>query len=164
VLLLNVVAPDRGRAKSLLLQLPLLVNRYLMSVPTLESIRYVPKDDVIRIPDHLPIRHRSLAEWTQFIANSPLLTTILDLPKPKSHTDLTQIRFEDTAKESEDESDDEQNQEEVNLEMLETVPKSIIESANQYEASMEEIHRQQIIEDVSQFVCFLCTFVLIVGS
>ena len=53
---------------------------------------------------------------------------------------------------SEDDSEDKQMQEEVGLEMLESVPGSIVDSVIEYEASTYEIHRQQITNDVSEYV------------
>lgn len=161
--LLNTVALDRGRTKSLLLKVPLLVCRHLMSVPTFESGSYVAHDNVVRVPEHFPVNHRSLGDWSRFIANNPVLTTILDLPKPNSVTDATQTTSEERAEVSDDDSEDEQMEEEVRLEMLESVPGSIVDSAIQYEASTNEIHRQQIIDDVSEYVCLLDVFFLIVG-
>ena len=61
-------------------------------------------------------------------------------------------------------SDDEQRQEEVDLEMLDSVPANIIDSANHYQTAMEEIHRKNIIDDVSRYVYLLYDSFLIVGS
>lgn len=79
--LLNTVAPDRGRAKYLLVKVPLLVCRHLMSVHTFELCSYVAQDDVVRVQEHFQINHRSRGDWSRFIANTPVLATILDLPK-----------------------------------------------------------------------------------
>ena len=135
-----------------------------MSIPTFESTSYIPENEVIHIPEQFPINHRSLAEWTQFIANTPLLAAILDLPKPKSVANLTQTDSDDITDVSEDDSDDEQRQEEVDLEMLDSVPANIIDSANHYQTAMEEIHHKNIIDDVSRYVYLLYDSFLIVGS
>ena len=135
-----------------------------MFISTFESCFYVVQDDVVRVPEHFSISHRSLGDWSRFIANTPVLATILDLPKPNSVADVTQITSDKTAEVSEDDSEDEQMQEEIDREMLESVPGSIVDSAIQYEASTNEIHRQQIIDDVSGYVRLLYIFFLIVGS
>ena len=159
--LLNSVAPDRGRAKSLLIKTPNLVDRHLMSSPTYVLSSYVVQDDVIRIPEQFPIKNKSLPDWSHFIASSPLLCTILGLPKPKPKP-TADATSEESPEVSEDESEDEDIEREAGLEMLGSVPASIIDNATQYEASMNDLHRQQTIDDALQYVCPFYFF-LIVG-
>jgi hypothetical protein len=161
--LLNTVVPDRGRAKSLILKIPNLVERHLMSSPTYALASYVAQDDVIRIPEQFPIIHKSLPQWFRFIANNMLLNTILGLPKPQPIPDAPQHTSEESLEVSEDESEDENIEQEANLEMLDNVPESIIDNAIEYEASMNDLHRQQIIDDALKYVCLLYFF-LIVGQ
>jgi len=165
--LLNTVAPDVGRRRTFILQIPILVDRHLMSAPTYSSSSYVVKDGVIRTPERFPIDNKSLAEWYNFITNNTLLQSILGLPKQKPIADAHQSTFENTSNESsevsEDESDDEAMEEEARLELVERVPASIIDTATQYEASVNDQHYEQIIDAAMEYVSLLYFF-LIVGQ
>ena len=134
-----------------------------MSTPTYPSSSYEAQNDVIRIPEQFPITNKSLTEWSTFIANNALLHVILGLPKPKPIADAAQPTSEKSPEVSEDESEDEDRQLEASLEMLESVPSTIIDNASRYEASINEIHRQQMIDDAMPYVCILYFF-LIVGQ
>ena len=79
-----------------------------MSVHTFESCSYVAQDDVVCVQEHFQVNHRSRGDWSRFIANTPVLATILDIPKPNSVTDSTQTTSEETAEVSEDDSEDKQ--------------------------------------------------------
>lgn len=122
------------------------------------------QDDVVRVLERFPINHRSLGDWSRFIANTPVLTTILDLPKPNSVADATQTTSEETAEVSEDDFEDEQMQEEIDREMLESIPGSIVDSAIQYEASTNEIHRPTNYRRCLGICTSLYVFFLIIGS
>ena len=167
--LLNTVAPDRGRKRSSLLPIPILVDRHLMSTPTYSSSSYVVKDGAIRIPERFPINNKSLIEWHNFMGNNTLLHSILGLGLPKqkpiadAHQSTSANASDQSSEVSEDESDDENMEEEARLELLESVPASIIDNATQYEASINDQHYQQIIKDAVEYVSLLYFF-LIVGQ
>lgn len=158
--LVNIIAPDRGRARSSLLKVPILVDRHLMSSPTYASSSYVVDDGVIRLPEQFPTYNKSLREWSAFIASNELLRSILGLPKSKPVEDTNSSV--ESSESSEDKSEGEDMEQEVALEMLENVPESLINNAAEYEASVNSLHHQQMIESAMQYVCLLYFF-LIVG-
>src|SRR5271169_5086858 len=54
--LVNLIAPDRGRAKSSLMNKTILRECFLMSVPTYPNIRFTATDGSTRVPEHFPVR------------------------------------------------------------------------------------------------------------
>src|SRR5208282_4915101 len=148
--------------------IPILVDRHLMSAATYLSSSYVVEDGVIRIPEQFPIDNKSFIEWCGFMGKNTLLHSILgiDFPKQKPIADAHQSTFanasDQSSEVSEDKSDDEDMEEEARLDLLESVPTSTIELATQYEASVNDQHYQQIVNDAVEYVCLLYFF-LIVG-
>src|SRR5579859_8247571 len=138
--LLNTVAPDLGRVKSLILKVPILVERHLMSTPTYASSSYMVKDGVIHIPELFPIANKSIKEWSTLISVDTTLCTILSLPKLKSIVDANQptasVESSEVFEVSEDETEDEDKEWEASLEMIDSIPASIIDNATQYETSV----------------------------
>ena len=110
----------------MVLKIPILVDRHLMSSPTYQSSSYVVREGVIRTPEQFPIYNKSLTEWSTLIATNTLLHTILGLPKPKTIADATQPTSDELSEASEDESEDEYRKREASVKMLDSVPASII--------------------------------------
>src|SRR5271170_754755 len=86
--LINTVAPDRRRAKSMLLTVAILVARHLMS-SLIYASSYEVRDGVIRTPELFPVYDKSLTEWSTFMSTNPFINTIFSLPKPKPVTDAS---------------------------------------------------------------------------
>jgi len=133
-----------------------------MSAPTYASSSYVVKDDVIRIPELFPIADKSIKEWSTLISADTTLCAILGFLKPKSIVDAGQliasIESLEVLKVSEDELEDEDRELEASVEMIDSVPASIIDNATQYEESVNNDHRQQIMNDAMQYVCLSISF------
>jgi hypothetical protein len=156
--LLNTVAPDLGRQRSFLLKIPILVDRHLMSAPTYSSCSYVVNDDVIRIPERFPIHNKSVVEWCSFIGNNISLNSMLGLHQKPVADHPTSANTSDRSSEASEEGSDD---EDMQPELLESVPASMIDNASQYEALVNDEHYQNMINVAAEYVCLLHFFLII---
>jgi len=146
--LANLIAPDRGRAKSSLMNKTVLRERFLMSVPTYPNIGFTPTDGSTRVPEHFPVRIRPLKQWEIIVLKHEITRKILGIAT-KANDEMSTDSDEESSDSGEDLSD-------ANMtvqEMVHEVPKEFLEEACKTEEEADDEQVFGLLEDVSRFVC-----------